>query len=1290
MTRPAPQNRDDGTIIEEGPKRQSPASAERTLDGETEQIASDATLAPDASDRSDLTLGAEPDRSDLTLGAEPDRSDLTLGAEPDRSDLTLGAEPDRSDLTLGAEPDRSDLTLGAEPDRSDLTLPAEGGAHAADDRTLGPNDAEDPGMTLAPGGESDDSGATVGPESAPDDGATLAPGESPARVDATALMSKPASRQVQATAVRQPGEPSKPGQTHKNASQSAASAKEDRNRVPQVAGYEMMGELGRGGMGVVYRAKQVALNRVVALKMVLNSQASDAELDRFRLEARAVALVQHPGIVQVYDVGEHKGLPYFSLEFVAGGPLDSKLKGEPQDFKFTATTMEKICRAMGYAHSKKIIHRDLKPANILLTKEGEPKVTDFGLAKEMDSDEGHTRTGSIMGTPSYMPPEQAEGQAKTLNHLADIYSLGAMMYEFLTGRPPFKGRTLLETLEHVKKKDPVPPVQLQPDAPIDLQTICLKALEKDPAKRYQSAEDMADDLAAFSRGDPIKARPISLAQKIWRWSVRNKAQAALVAVGTVFIIATLLGSVAINGLYAVAENQRKAAERRRDNDRSTAQKLLDTATNEAGQKKWSDARQNYENALTAIRNDAELADMRKLIEEGLAIAEEHVNTDAKLSVFREQFSLALYELTGQSGRGEKQSYELSRLHAKSALSQFQVDPDGPTIDPVFGAHFSEKDKPEILRGCSELLVVLADTWSLSNIEKSRELLEKARREAKRAGVSIEKAYFLKMARYTQLASLGKDEEYLTKAKADIENYHTEAAKVKPSSAYEYFLVGDEEFKEQQYDKAAHSFQQALLIDPNDFFCHFFLGICHLVRDQYAAAQASFLAALSIRNDFQYTNLFLGVCAGKMGDFDEAERLLADSKFTTENRLPLLVNRAVIRYDHGDNALAIDDLQAALKIERTNKILVNLATVYFVGEKRPEMAEPLLREAMTLNPNDPRAPRLLAKIIAERADSEKDPATAKVTRTEAIALLRKAIPNLVSGTPEAASTAAQQGLLLMQTGDLESARAALTRATVDNRSIPKPWLDRGQVAFALAVASSQKQGKPDTALYKEAIDCFDQYLVHAALPLPKGVQQDNENMRAFKGLALERKATAMMILNDSNGALAAQSEAVVADPNQASLRRNRGWNLMNGWRKLALADFEAGLKTDQGPNRADLLLGRSYLLAMEGKIDEALASEADYTKVSDGKPAAMLNYGTVYAQAFEAARRSGNTAKADDLLKRLLKLLENQTMRFPEKVRANAWAAFQADEGFDPIRGIPAFVELNKKLSAVPPSKPTAP
>ncbi len=1272
MTRPDPRNRDDGTILEQGQRPDSTSHAEHTLAGATEHIASDATLGPDGPVASSL--------NDRTLA--PDA--------PDRSDLTLGAEPDRSDLTLGAEPDRSDLTLGAEPDRSDLTLPADGGAPAADDRTLGPNDADDPGMTLAPGGESDDSGATVGPESAPDDGATLAPGESPARVDATALMSKPASRAAAATAMRQPGEPSKTGQTHKNPSQSVASSKEDRNRVPQVAGYEMMGELGRGGMGVVYRAKQVALNRVVALKMVLNSQASDAELDRFRLEARAVALVQHPGIVQVYDVGEHKGLPYFSLEFVAGGPLDSKLKGEPQDFKFTATTMEKICRAMGYAHSKKIIHRDLKPANILLTKEGEPKVTDFGLAKEMDSDEGHTRTGSIMGTPSYMPPEQAEGQAKTLNHLADIYSLGAMMYEFLTGRPPFKGRTLLETLEHVKKKDPVPPVQLQPDAPIDLQTICLKALEKDPAKRYQSAEEMADDLAAFSRGDPIKARPISLAQKIWRWSVRNKAQAALVAVGSVFIIASLLGSVAINGLYALAENQRKAAERRRDNDRSTAQKLFDTANSEANQKKWSDARQNYENALNAIRNDTELADMRKLVEEGMAIAEEHVNTDTKLAIFREKFSLALYELTGQSGRGEKQSYELSRQHAKSALSQFEVDPDGPTIDPVFGAHFAQKDKPEILRGCAELLVVLADTWSLSNIEKSRELLEKARREAKRAGVGIEKAYFLKMARYTQLASLGKDEEYLIQAKADIEKYHAEAAKVKPTSAYEYFLVGDEEFKEQQYEKAAHSFQQALLIDPDDFFSHFFLGICHLVRDQYAAAQASFLAALSIRNDFQYTNLFLGVCAGKMGDFEEAERLLADGKFTTENRLPLLVNRAVIRYDHGDNALAIDDLQAALKIERTNKILTNLATVLFIGEKRPDSAEPLLREAMTLNSNDARAPRMLAKLLAERADSEKDPATAKTTRAEAISLLRKATPNLVSGTSDAAASAAQEGFLLMQIGDLESARTALTRATVENRSVPKPWLDRGQVAFALAKASSQKLGKIDIGLYKEAIDCFDNYLIHAALPLPKGVPQDNENLRAFKGLALERKATALMILNDANGALAAQSEAVVADPTQASLRRNRGWNLMNGWRKLALADFEAGLKTDQGANRADLLLGRSYVLAMEGKIDEALASEAEYIKATEGKPAAMLNFGTVYAQAFEAARRSGNNPKAEDLLKRLLSLIETQTMRFPEQVRAKTWAAFRADEGFEPIRGIPAFVELDKKISAAPTTKPARP
>ena len=1199
-----------------------------------------------------------------------------------------------AEATIGPD-DQSDLTIGAAGDRSDITLAADAGVAAPqmDDRTIGPDDVpapakddrtisaeEDPGMTMPPGGDSDatigpggpaDIDATISPDAAADDGATLAPGES--HSSGTAHMSRPPAPRASATAIQKPSGATSHGQTARMSNPPIPTAKNDRNKIPDVPGYEMLGELGRGGMGVVYRARQKGLNRMVALKMVLNNAASESELDRFRLEARAVALVQHPGIVQVFDVGEHNGLPYFSLEFVEGGPLDNRLKGEPQDVKFTASVMEKVCRAMGYAHSKKIIHRDLKPANILLTKTDEPKVTDFGLAKEMDSDEGHTRTGSIMGTPSYMPPEQAEGKAKHLNHLADIYSLGAMLYEFLTGRPPFKGRTLLETLEHVKKKDPVPPIQLQPDAPIDLQTICLKALEKDPAKRYQSAEEMADDLAAFSRGDPIKARPISALQKVWRWASRNKAQAALVAVASLFLLAALVGSVAINGLYAVAERQRKAQEERREKDRTTAQKLLEAASMDAAKGMWVQAKQNYDSALAAIRNDAALADLRKQVEEGLNSAEEHIDTDSKLKVFRNEQSLALYELTGQSGRGEKDANASARRHALDALAQFEVNPETGALNPAFGRHFAEKDKPEILRGCAELMIVLADSWSNTDLEKSKALAGKARDEARRQGFSLEKAYLLKMIRYTSAAARGKDEEYILKARKEIEALGAEAAKVAPSSAYEWFLVGDEQYKERQFEAAAKSFQQALMLEPNDFFSHMFLGLSQLAREQFAAAQASFLAARAIRPDFQYINLFLGVCAGKLGEKEEAEKLFDDSRYSEDARVALLVNRGVVHYDSGDNAKAIADFESALKLDKSPKTLVNLATVLAIGVKEPAKAEPLLREAMKLDANDGKAPRLLAKILADRAET--DMKQAAMLRAEAVDLLRKAAPHL-TGTPLAATAAHEEGLLLVKTGELPDAKAALTRATAENSKEAKPWLDRGQVAFGMAVASSQKQGKPDTELYKEAIDCFDSYLVRTSSVSTKEV-------KAFRGLALERKATALMILKDENGALAAQSEAVLIDPDQASLRRMRGWNLMNGWRKLALADFEAGLKNDQGALRADLLMGRSYVLAIDGKVDEALAAEAEYSKASGGMPAAMLNFATVYAQAYDSLRKAGNSAKAEETVKKMVALIETQVARFPAPARAKAWAAFRADDGFEPVRGLPAFVELDKKLQKSP-------
>jgi WD40 repeat protein len=285
---------------------------------------------------------------------------------------------------------------------------------------------------------------------------------------------------------------------------------------PSLPGYEILGELGRGGMGVVYKARQTSLNRLVALKMVLaGSHAGPDALARFLREAEIIARLQHPHVVQVHEFGTHEGKPYFSLEYLEGGSLADKLKGEPQPPRQAAQIVQTLSRAVQAAHAQGIVHRDLKPSNVLLAADGTPKVTDFGLARQGDS--GMTATGEVLGTPSYMAPEQAAGKDKQVGPAADVYALGALLYELLTGRPPFKGASPLDTLQMVVGADPVAPRQLQPKVPRDLETVCLKGLQKEPRQRYASAQDLAEDLRRFLAGEPIRARPVTWAGRAIKW-----------------------------------------------------------------------------------------------------------------------------------------------------------------------------------------------------------------------------------------------------------------------------------------------------------------------------------------------------------------------------------------------------------------------------------------------------------------------------------------------------------------------------------------------------------------------------------------------------------------------------------------------------------------------------------------------------------------------------------------------------------------------------------------------------
>jgi tetratricopeptide (TPR) repeat protein len=671
--------------------------------------------------------------------------------------------------------------------------------------------------------------------------------------------------------------------------------------LPVLPGYEIVAELGRGGMGVVYQARQCSLKRLVAVKMILAGLHADSTARlRFHTEAEAVARLQHPNVVQIHEVGECAGRPFLSLEYVDGGNLLRKVAGTPQPEREAARLVEMLAQAVEYMHQQGILHRDLKPTNVLLSFRGRsqsgagnallgerplteciPKITDFGLARILDADSGPTRSETLLGTPSYMAPEQAAGDTRKVGAPADVYSLGAILYELLTGRAPFQGDTPLTTLEQVRTQEPVPPRHLRHSVSRDMETICLKCLEKEPGARYPSAAALADDLRCFLEGRPIQARPIPIWQRLGRSARRRPALVAWILAAT-----TLVGLLLTAGSYFQAAHQLR---RHR-------------------------AEEKYQQFVQR-RNEA-------LVHGLLAPDEGSVFLGAEAAAHRKTAASAAQEALACAG--------------------VEAGPRTTALAPDFPA----SRQAEVAADCYALLLLLASIRGQqappgeAGKEEYREALQLLDR-ARQLGVQT-RAYHLRRAHF--LEQLGEQ--------AAARKERSQAASLPPEGALDHFLAGEEQYRRGDWEQAANSFNRTLSIQPAHFWAQFFLAVCHLKGQRWDAAQAGLNACLAQQPDFVWAYLFRSFAHEKVQALPEAEADFEKALQLNPNadaRYGLLLTRGILHFNQGDLERAAADFRSALalKPEQYNAYL-NLGQVYLAHGQFDEAAEQM-RTAARLRP-----------------------------------------------------------------------------------------------------------------------------------------------------------------------------------------------------------------------------------------------------------------------------------------------------------------------------------------------------
>jgi serine/threonine protein kinase/Tfp pilus assembly protein PilF len=1056
----------------------------------------------------------------------------------------------------------------------------------------------------------------------------------------------------------------------------------DSKRAPNIPGCEILGELGRGGMGVVYWVWQSSLNRTAALKMLLaGAHAGSDSLARFRTETQAIARLQHGNIVQVFEVGAQEGLPYLIQEYVDGGSLAGKLAEGPLFPRRAAQLLETLARAVHHAHQRGVIHRDLKPSNVLLTCDGIPKITDFGLAKIVaGGDQSHTQSGSIMGTPSYMAPEQASGKTVDVGPGTDIYALGAILYATLTAHPPFQGTTVLETLEQVQRVEPVPPRRLQEKVPKDLETICLKCLQKNLRQRYLTAEALADDLHRFLTLEPIHARPTPLWERGMKWAMRRPALAALLHVSVAAVLTVLAVSLWFNARlqssnssleislanvvaektradeeHARAERQEQARRRYVQSLRQASQDLLVAGQEAESRQDWAGAKFHLIQARAKIGSEPELNDLSALVARLLEEAERRLEDQAarraasdKYQEFVKLHDKALFHGTLFMGMDEPLHLKETATVARQALHLFGLSENAPVVLNLAPLYLTAEEKGQITDRSYELFLLLAEavarTPSAQGLTQDRARAREALSildQAKSLGPSTH-AFHLRRMKYLDIVGDQDGEE--------VERRLAKA--VPPTTASDFFLIGDQNYRADNVPTALDHFQRALRVDPKHFWAQYFAAACQLKLERPREAIAHLTACAGRRpTEFPWIYLLRGYAHGMIRDFVTAEADFQKAlQLAPLESVPVeygvYVNRAAMRIQQGKLDEASADLKDAIQLNpEPYQAYLNLAEVARLQEDDAK-AERCLDEALRRAPSLPRVYSLRALV----REAKKDLPLALEDLDQAVRLT-------TPGNPRLAEYQYRRGRILHELKRFE------------------PALEAYQVALAI---------KPDHA---DALRMSADVL----LALNRGADaraaldrylKDAKDAAAYRQRGFEKAKN-----RDYAGALSDYTRSLDIEPNAASTHARRGWAFLNEATQLAFNDFEAAIKNE--PRNSDLYNGRGCALVLLGRHREGVRDAEEALRLGPASAAKekrfslTYNAACVYAQAagkLMASEESDRAQLVERYTVRAVDLLRQALANVPAAARTAQVRQVVADPAFIPIRHSALFVDLTSEAA----------